>query len=403
MPRPTPFHDRTRELCVTYKWKDWAGYYAPCLYGLSPDREYNAVRQGAGLLDVTPLYKYELRGRDAGAFLSRITVRDVTDLGVGRMTYLCWCDGDGKVIDDGTVARLDAEHYRMTSAAPAYHWLEHHRGRYDVTIEDVSESIAALALQGPTSREVLRQLCDADVDKLRFFGVTKTRFDSGEGWLSRTGYTGDLGYELWVPNPQALGLWDALTKHGRAYGLEPVGLDTLDITRIEAGFILRGVDYVAANEALLEEQKSSPFEIGLGWTVKLEDRAPFVGMDALTAEKKRGSKWAIVGLDVDWPALEALYASYGLPPRVPSAAWRTAVPVYHQGRQVGRATSGSWSPILKKNLALATLETEAAVPGTQVHLEWTVEWARRTLPATVTKTPFFDPPRKRSNPDSKKT
>jgi len=398
MPRPSPFHARTRELCLTYKWKDWAGYHAVCLYGLSPDREYNAVRQGAGLLDVTPLYKYEVRGSEAGEFLTRLTVRELTSLGVGRMTYLCWCDGDGKVIDDGTVARLGTEHYRLTSAAPAFHWLSRHAEPFNVTIEDVSDAMAAVALQGPTSRDILRQICDTDVDALKFFSITQTQYASGKGWLSRTGYTGDLGYELWVPNDQALALWDALMDAGKTRGIEPIGLDTLDVTRVEAGFILRTVDYVPANEAMIEAQKSSPFEIGLGWTVKLDERPPFIGMEALLAERKQGSKWALVGLDIDWPALEQLYAEYGLPPRVPSAAWRSNIPVYFEGRQVGRATSGTWSPILKKNLALATVEADAAKPGTVLHIEWTAEWARRTLPAVVTKTPFFDPPRKRTTP-----
>jgi aminomethyltransferase len=322
-------------------------------------------------------------------------VRDASKMKAGRMSYLCWCDGDGKVIDDGTLARLDEQHYRLTSAAPAYHWLARHAEPFDVSIEDLSDGMAALALQGPTSREVLRRLCDADLDALPFFGITPTRFASGAGWLSRTGYTGDLGYELWVDNDQAIALWDAILSEGRDHGVEPVGLDTLDVCRIEAGFILRGVDYVAANEALIEPQKSSPYEIGLGWTVKLDGRAPFVGMDALVEEKRRDARWALVGLDIDVVALEKLYEQHGLPPHVPQAAWRSAVPVYFEGRQVGRATSGAWSPVLKRNLALATVEASAAEPGTRLYIEWTVEWERRTVPACVSPTPFFDPPRKR--------
>ncbi len=396
MPLPTPFHERTREACVTYKWKDWAGYYAPCAYGLSPEREYNAIRQGAALLDVSPLFKYDVTGSDAGAFLARVMVRDVSKLKVGRMTYLCWCDDHGHVLDDGTVAKLGDEHYRVTSAAPALHWLSRHARPFDVTIEDLSSRVAALALQGPTSRALLREVCDADMERLGFFGIEKTRFTSGEGWLSRTGYTGDLGYELWVDREQALALWDALAAEGKRWGLEPVGLDALDIARVEAGFILRGVDYTGANEAFVAAQKSTPFELGLGWCVKLEAREPFIGQAALERAKEHGAAWALVGLEIDWVTIERLYDALGLPPRVPSAAWRGMVPIYAEGRQVGRASSGTWSPTLKKNIALATVESEYAALGTTLHIEWTIEWERKTVPAWVAEKPFFDPERKRA-------
>lgn len=396
MPQPTPFHERTRERCITYQWKYWAGYYAVCTYGLSPEREYNAIRQSAGLLDVTPLFKYDVRGPDAAAFLSRLMVRNLSKLKVGRMTYLCWCDDAGKVLDDGTCARLAEDHFRVTSAAPSFHWFTRHASPYDVAIEDLTDQMAALALQGPTSRDILREVTDVDMDALRFFGITEAMFDGHPGWLSRTGYTGDLGYELWVANDHALGLWDSLEAAGRAHGLEPVGLDALDTTRVEAGFILQGVDYVSARDAMIAEQTSTPFELGLGWTVKLKDRDPFLGQAALEAEKAQGRRWALVGLDIDWPALEQLYARYGLPPQLPAGAWRTAVPVYCEGEQVGRATSGTWSPILKKNIALATVAAEYAEEGSELEIEMTVEWKRQSVPARVTKTPFFDPERKRA-------
>lgn len=396
MPLPTPFHERTQEACITYKWKDWAGYYAPCVYGLSPEREYNAIRHGSAMLDVTPLYKYDVTGPDAGAFLARVMVRDAAKMKVGRMTYLCWCDDEGHVLDDGTVAKLDSEHYRVTSAAPAFHWLSRHARPFDVAIADLSDKMAALALQGPTSRDLLRQVCDADMDALPFFGIQKTQFASGGGWLSRTGYTGDLGYELWVDNDQALDLWDALALEGKRYGIEPVGLDALDISRVEAGFILRGVDYHGANEALVAAQKSTPFELGLGWCVKLKDREPFIGQAALEAAKARGHAWSMVGLEIDWVTIERMFDTIGLPPQVPSASWRSMIPIFAEGRQVGRATSGTWSPTLKKNLALASIESEYAALGTALHIEWTIEWERKTVPAFVAETPFFDPERKRA-------
>jgi aminomethyltransferase len=396
MPRPTPFHPRTREACITHRWKDWAGYLAPCSYGLSPEREYNAVRQACGLLDVTPLFKYDIQGPDAGDFLSFLTVRSVRRMRVGRVAYLCWCDGDGKVLDDGTCTRLGADHYRLTSAAPALHWLTRHAAPFDVSVQDLSAELAALALQGPTSRALLGQVCDADLDELRYFGATATRFASGPGWITRTGFTGDLGYELWVPNAEALPLWDELVGRGAAFGLEPIGLDTLDILRIEAGFVLRGVDYTGANEAHIGAQRSSPFELGLGWTVRFKGRDDFLGREALLAEKQRGSEWALVGIDIDWFALEAAFDALGLPPGVPHAAWREVVPLFRRGRQIGRATSGAWSPTLKRNLALATVEADCARPGTELEIDWMVEWQRRRLPAKVTPTPFFDPTRKRA-------
>lgn len=397
VPLETPFHGRTQAACLTYKWKDWAGYHAVCRYGLSPEREYNAVRQGTGLIDVTPLYKYEVRGPEAGLFLSRVLVRDVMGEKVGRMRYLCWCDGEGKVLDDGTVARLADDHYRLTSAAPALHWLARHAEPFEVTIDDVSDQMAALALQGPTSRALLGTLCDADLEALRYFGVTSARFEGGgEGWLSRTGYTGDLGYEIWVPNASAVPLYDALVAAGKGYGLEPVGLDALDVVRIEAGYILRGVDYTPANEALIESQKSTPYEIGLGWTVKLDGRAIACVGQAALERSRREPAWVFAGLEIDWNAVEALYASHGLPPQVPTAAWRSSIPIYAEGKQIGYGTSGTWSPILKKNLALVTLLPSYAKPGTAVFIEYSVEHRRTTVPAIVAKTPFFDPERKRA-------
>lgn len=394
MPLPTPFHPRTADRCVTYLWKEWAGYHAVRVYDVSPEREYNAIRQAAGLLDVTPLFKYDITGPDSGEFLARVMVRDVARMKVGRVCYLCWCDDHGKIIDDGTCARMADDHYRVTATDPTYHWLAEHAEGYDVSIRDTTDEIAALALQGPTSRDILHELCDSDVASLRFFGMQETRFDGIPGVVTRTGYTGDLGYELWVDNEHALALWDSLMTHGKSYGIEPIGLDTLDICRVEAGFVLHGVDYHGARSALIESQKSTPLELGLGWTVKLGRH--FIGSAALAAEKERGPAWAMVGLDIDWEATEALYGEYGLPASLCPAAWRTAVPVFRAGQQVGRATSGTWSPILKKNLALATVKTEHSAIGTVLDIEMTVEWERRTVPATVVKTPFFDPERKKA-------
>jgi len=394
MPVPSPFHERTAPLCRSYRWKDWAGYAAVCSYDTTHDREYFAFRETAGLLDVSPLFKYEVEGPDAAALLARMMVRDVGKLGVGRVGYSCWCDDAGKVVDDGTVTRLEELRFRVTAADPTLHWLQAVGRGFRATVEDSSARLAALALQGPTSREILRAASDADMDALRFFGATRARIDALDVWITRTGYTGDLGYEVWVERAGALPLWDALMAAGKPWGIEPAGLDALDVARIEAGFILLGIDYYSAPKVVLEARKSSPFEIGLGWTVHL-DRGPFVGRDALLAESARGSAWSLVGLEVSWEALETLYESYGLPPSLPATARRDGLPVYSGGKQVGKVTSHTWSPLLKKYVALASVLSTHAAEGRVLEMEHTVEFERRRVPARVVPTPFFDPERKR--------
>jgi len=394
MPIPSPFHERTQPLCRSWRFKDWAGVLAVASYDTSHEREYFAFRETTGLLDVSPLFKYEVRGPGAAAALSRMMTRDVARLAVGRVTYTSWCDDAGKMVDDGTVARLDEEHFRVTAAEPALHWLLAAGRGFDVAVEDSTARLAALAVQGPTSRDVLAAASDADLAALRWFGVTRARIDGLEVWISRTGYTGDLGYEVWVERAGALRLWDAILDAGRPFGAEPAGLDALDVTRIEAGFILLGVDYQSAPKVVLESRKSTPFELGLERTVEL-DRGTFVGRAALAAERKRGPAWRLVGLEVAWEALEALYESYGLPPALPAQARRDPLPVTSEGRQVGQATSHTWSPLLKKSIALATVRAAHASPGTLLELEHTVEFERRRVPATVVPLPFFDPERKR--------
>jgi aminomethyltransferase len=396
MPLPTPFHPRTSELCTSLLWKEWAGYHAVCSYGMSHEPEYHAVRQAAGLLDVTPLYKYEVTGHDATDFLAFVSARDVGKLKIGQVGYGCWCDEHGAVLDDGTITRWDEQRYRVTSADPSYAWFTRHARGFDVAIEDVSTHVAALALQGPRARRILESVCDGgDVGALRFFHATQSKIAGVPLDVTRTGYTGDLGYEIWMPAERALPVWDALMEAGAPHALLPLGLDALDVCRVEAGFILLGVDYFSARRCMTDAQKSTPYELGLGWTVHTR-RGPFLGRDALRREKGKGARWALIGLVVDWVELEDLYDSFGLPPQLPGHAWRTAVPVYDDGSQVGQATSGSWSPILKQNLALASVHAAHAVPGKRLQIEVTVEYQRRRVSATVTDTPFFDPERKRS-------
>ena len=376
-------------------------YYDTC-----HDPEYFAFRHSAGLIDVSPLFKYEVRGPDAAAFLSRLTVKDVRKLKPGRVTYLCWCDDDGKVIDDGTVSYLGEDHsgedddgrahYRLTAAEPSLSWFQRIARGFDVSIEDSTDRFGALALQGPTSKDILQQVTDADLDGLRFFRTVRCKLDDAEVWISRTGYTGDLGYEIWVDRDDAEAVYDALMAAGRSYGLLPAGLTALDVTRVEAGFVMNGVDYFSAHHCLTEMRKNSPYELGLGWTVQL-DREPFVGQEALRRETQQGSSRAFVGLDVSWVELEELFAGYGLPPEISPHAWRDGRPVYDAGgRWVGQATSGAWSPTLKKNLALAQVDAAHGKPGTRLKMEVTAEYRRHSVTATVVETPFFNPPRKRS-------
>ncbi len=394
MPIPSPFHERTQPLCKSYRWKDWAGYYAVCSFGHGHEKEYFAFREAAGLIDVSPLYKYEITGTEAAALLARMMVRDITKLAVGRVTYCCWCDDDGKVVDDGTVTRLGEQHYRVTAADPSYHWMQRLARPFDVQIEDSSARFGALALQGPTSRDILKASSDIDIDALRFFHATSGLLGGASVWVTRTGYTGDLGYEIWCESADALTVWDALIDTGAAYGIRPAGLDALDLSRIEAGFIMLGVDYFSAPTVVIESRKSTPYEIGLGWSVQL-DREPFMGQQALMRERENGSKWQLVGLELSWEALEALYDSYGLPPNLPAHASRDPLPVYRGDRQVGQATSHAWSPILKKSLALASVRAGNSEPGTRLAIEHTVEFERRRVTATVVDMPFYKPERKR--------
>ncbi len=393
---PSPFHPRTSALCRSLRWKDWSGYHAVCAYDTYPEREYYAFRYAAGLIDVTPLFKYEVHGPGAVDFLAHVVAKDIHKLNVGQVTYCCWCNERGKLLDDGTVSRLSETYFRVTAAEPSLAWLTRNIGPYDVTIEESTETIAAVSLQGPYSRDILASVTDADVANLRFFRLLEAAIDGFEAVITRTGYTGDLGYEIWTPNRNAVALWDVLMEAGRAYGMQPAGLDALDVTRVEAGFIMNGVDYFSANHCLIESRMSTPYETGLGWTVNL-DRGPFIGHSALQEERSNGPERKFVGLELDWDEYEELFARHCLPPEVCSAAWRSAVPVYsEQGAHVGQATSGAWSPMLKKNLALATVRAAHAKLGTVLRMEVTAEYVRHTVSAVVTKRPFFDPPRKRA-------
>jgi aminomethyltransferase len=395
MLKTTPFHPRTAPLVRAQTWRRWAGYQMASAYDPHPDREYAAIRNAAALLDVSPLYKYRITGRDAARLLDRTITRDMTRLRPGQVYYTPWCDAAGKVIDDGTVSRLDEGTYRLTSADSSLRWLHMNAAGMEVVIEDVSERIGALSLQGPLARTILQRATPTDLARLGYFRLVTTTIRDIPVTISRTGYTGDLGYEIWVDAERAVALWDALAAAGAGYGLTPAGVWALDIARIEAGLIMMDVDYYSAHHALIESRKSSPFEIHLGWAVSA-GKGPFNGRRALAAERARGPAWGFVGLEIEWESFERLFAAHGLPPHLSNVAWRTSAPVYRGGFQVGYATSGCWSPLLKQSLALAHLEAPYFAPGTQLQMEITVEHRRERADATVRELPFFDPERKKS-------
>ncbi|MDH5535463.1 MAG: aminomethyltransferase family protein [Betaproteobacteria bacterium] len=393
--KTTPFHARTAPLCVSHAWRRWAGYVVASSYELSHEREYHAIRSAAALFDISPLYKYLVSGRDAAQLLDRVMTRDVAHAQVGQVLYTPWCDAAGKVLDDGTVVRLGEDVFRMTAADPNLRWLEDNGAGLDAEIEDVSERTAALALQGPAARMILQQLADSDLSALGFFRLVPARLRDIPVTISRTGYTGDLGYEIWLDAAHAVALWDTLVETGTSYGIMPAGMLALDLARIEAGLMLIDVDYVSARRALIGAQTSSPFELDLRWTVNLE-KPNFVGKRALEEEAARGPAWQFTGVEIEWNALERLYTDVGLAPRLPVAAWRASVPLYSGGEQVGYATSGGWSPLLKKYIALAHLGNRWAAPGTALEMEVTVEHRRQRAAAKVVKKPFFNPERKRA-------
>jgi aminomethyltransferase len=384
------------------QWREWAGYFATATYADFHDIEYNAIREAAALIDVSPLYKYRLTGPDATALVDRVITRDATPLEVGRVVYTPWCDEHGKVIDDGTVHRRGESEWFWTAADPQSRWLSMSASRLDVTIEDVSEATAGLALQGPFSREVLEAATGESFADLRYFRTRAAKVRAGRRRIavevSRTGYTGDLGYELWIPAADAALVWDALMEAGQARAIRPAGMLALDLVRLEAGLILLEVDYTSARHALNPEQNYSPAEIGLGRLVDLDKPADFTGRLALRDERRRGGpSRRLVGLELDWYDIEGLFAAQDLPPAISPSVDRAPVPLFAPGgRQVGKVTSHGWSPILKRAIALGSVPPSYEAIGSRLEMEWTVEGRRGRVAARVVELPFLDLPRKRA-------
>jgi aminomethyltransferase len=397
VPVGTAFHERTLALCESLNYREWSGYYTVSVYEMHHEHEYNAIRNSAALIDISPLFKYRVTGKDATKFVNRVISRDINKVAIDQVIYCCWCDPEGKVIDDGTITRLAENEYRWTAADPSLRWFQQNALGLNVRIEDITEQVAALALQGPTSGRLLNAAAEADITHLKYFRVTHGKIAGVNVDISRTGYTGDLGFEIWMPWRDAVKVWDELNSKGKAFDIHPAGMIALDIARIEAGLILIEVDYTSSKKALIDAQKFSPAEIGLGKLVDLK-KENFVGREALAREAKKGAERALVGLEINWNEVESLYDKVGMAPQVPSMASRTAVPVYRGGRVAGKATSTTWSPTLKKMIALACVHRENSTVGTTLNMEITVEAVRHTVSAKVVPLPFFNPARKTAVP-----
>jgi aminomethyltransferase len=393
----TAFYGRESELNTKLAWGEWAGYYAAAAYADFHDIEYNAIREAAALIDVSPLYKYVISGPDAGRLLDRVVTRDISKLRVDQVYYTPWCDEEGKVVDDGTVTRLAESSYRVTAADPSYRWFRQNATRLDVDIQDVTETVAGLALQGKLSREVLEAATRQDWKDVKYFRRRRSEIAGVEVDVTRTGYTGDRGYELWIPTDGAVEVWDLLVSAGRDFGLHPAGIRALDVSRVEAGLILIEVEYTSARHATAPEQRYSPYEIGLGRLVDLGKQAEFVGKRSLQAEATAGGPpRRLVGVELDWDGIEAMYAKHGLAPAVSPLVHRDPVPAYREGRQVGRVTSLCWGPTIKKMVGLASIDRTLEPASTRISVEWTVEGERGKVGATVVPTPFLDLERKRT-------
>jgi aminomethyltransferase len=392
----TAFHPRTSTMNEKLAWGEWSGYHAAAVYADFHDIEYNAIREAAAVIDVSPLYKYVVSGLDAPRLMNRVLPRDAVRQRVNQVFYTPWVDEDGKMIDDGTVTRLTENSYRVTAALPCYRWFLLNATGLDVQVDDITETTAGLALQGQKSRAVLEAATGQDWSDVPYFGRRGTSIGGVPVDVTRTGYTGDLGYELWVSTDDALAMWDRLFEVGPDYGLRPAGINALDVSRVEAGLILIDAEYTSALNARTADHFYSPAELGLSRLIDF-DKGDFVGRRALLAEREWGGPpRRLVGLDLEWAGIEAMFARHGLAPEVSAMVHRPAVPIYREGRQVGRATSICWGPTIKRMVGFGSVDRRQEAVGTRLSVEWSVEGERGKVAATVVPLPFLDLPRKRA-------
>ncbi len=383
--KPTPFIDRLRPLNKFESLAYWQGYWSPADFG-NPEREYFAIRNTTSVFDLSPMTKYRIKGPQAEAFLQRLMTRNIAKLKPGRVAYTVWCNDEGKVIDDGTLFRLGPQEFRLCCQEHQLFWLLTSAAGFDVSIHDETDEVCGLSLQGPTSYSVLRALGLAAVETLKPFELRDFSFGPGSIMVSRTGFTGDLGYELWCAPGQALPLWDALQSAGRDFGgVEPIGSTALDMARIEAGFIGAHLDFMPADQAVRAGRAASPFELNLEWLVDF-NKGHFTGRAALLAEQKAGSKRCLVAVDIEGnkPANHAL--------------------IYHRKKtEVGHISSGIWSPTAKRNIGLAMLQMPYGKSITsdlwaEIYVMRELKWEKRMAKCTIVKAPFFEPARRRATP-----
>ncbi len=382
----SPFYSRLKALDTVNEWHQWKGYTAANeLY--CADTEYFAIRNATAVFDLTPMTKYRIEGPDALAYLNRLVTRDMSRVAPGRVAYALWCDDEGQVIDDGTIFHLREGEYRLCSQERHYAWLQAATIGFDVTVTHETEDVAALAVQGPTSYAVLSQLGFDGLDSLKPFGLMHVDFEGTELMISRTGFTGDLGYELWIDPDKAVALWDALFEAGQLHGIRPIGTIALNMARIEAGFIAVYDDFLPADETVRTGRSRSPFELGLDWLVDFK-KPNFNGRRALAEERRRGSTWRLVKLDIEGnkPANNA----YIFPKEKRNKG------------NIGFITSAIWSPVCKQNIALGSVRTPYGKPGdslwVEIYYQREMHWNRKMARATVVDKPFWFPPRRSATP-----
>jgi aminomethyltransferase len=379
--RTTPFHPRTAAANRLNRWGAWAGFTTPLCFG-DPAMEHTAIRNAATLYDLCAMVKYRITGPEAAAFLNRLTLRDAGKLTPGGVHYTAWTDDAGKLLDDGTLFRLGPDDFRLCCQERHLPWLLDSAEGFRVTVAEETDAVAALSLQGPCAAAVLIAAGCA-VETLRPFRHAAFPLAGGTVRISRTGFTGDLGYELWMDPGLALPVWDALMAAGAPWGIRPVGTDALNLARIEAGFVITGMDFIPADQCLREDRARSPFEMGLDWLIAW-DKGPFTGRRALAAERRTGSRWAFVGLDI------------------PGNIAAEGAILYHKARvEAGTVTAAAWSPTLKANIAMAQVEARYVQGGSlwvEIYALRELHYEKLMLPATVVPRPFLNLERRRATP-----
>ena len=397
MVKTTPFYPRTGPLNQTMLWEHWAGYLVAQKYQYSETFEYYAIRNSVGLFDTSPLFKYRIKGPDATRFLSGVLARDIRLCPPGHAQYTIWCNDKGWILEDGVVLHVADDEYWLTAAEPNLGYLSNLVGTDEVEITDISEDYGILALQGPHALNVLDQLTK-DVDKLKYFNLTQTKIENKSVVVSRTGYTGDLGYEIWVGKDDAIAVWDAILSAGSGYNLTPFGQKVLHMARIDAGLALIDIEYHSARHAWTDEQRSTPIELGFGWMFRKlkKDNRAFIGRQAIEKELAQGtSRWKLVGLEVDWRSYETTYNNLGMIAPKDHDPIEEAMSVYNADKAwIGHTTSFMFSTILKNHIAMAKIEPAYASSGAKVQVELMINDRPRVVKATVVKMPFYNPDRK---------